>query len=250
MTVQAIRSGEPSMLEDFITAQKAMPGLQKTGINPHFGNKYVPLEQLIEKVLPVLNEHGFALVQLPTVLDGHPALETRLVHYGGETVSATMLLLCAKDDPQGQGSAITYARRYSLMSLLGLSADQDDDAEATRRPVRQSADQDDDAEATRRPVRQSAPAAQVAVQRQRMDSRIPERDDVPTPSCPEHGPLKYVAGGTSKATGRAYSAFWSCTRDCGAGNKGRGYTVDADGWYAQNQPSTPVDYDANDLPQE
>jgi ERF superfamily protein len=232
--MQAVRSSEPSMLDDFITAQKAMPGLQKTGINPHFGNKYVPLEQLIEKVLPVLNEHGFALVQLPTVLDGHPALETRLVHYGGETISATMLLLCAKDDPQGQGSAITYARRYSLMSLLGLSADQDDDAEATRKA----------------PVRQSAPAAQIAVQRQRMDSRIPERDDVPTPSCPEHGPLKYVAGGTSKATGRAYSAFWSCTRDCGAGNKGRGYTVDADGWYAQNQPSTPVDYDANDLPQE
>jgi ERF superfamily protein len=226
MTMQAIHGvEEQSMLDDLIDAQEAMPGLQKTGINPHFGNKYVPLEELIEKVLPVLNKHGFALVQLPTVLDGHPALETRLVHRGGESIHSTMLLLCAKDDPQGQGSAITYARRYSLMALLGLSADQDDDAEATRRPVRQS-------------------APQIAVQRQRANGNA-----VPPPECPDHGPLQYRAGGTSRE-GRPYSAFWSCKRDCTSGRNGRGYTVDADGWNAQNQPSTPVDYDANDLPQE
>lgn len=111
-----------------LAAQGDMPHLQRDAINPHFKSKFISLDTLMENVLPVLNKHGLVLLQLPTTVDGQPALRTRLVHAeSGEGLEDTMLLMAAKDDPQGQGSAITYARRYSLMSTLGLVADEDDD---------------------------------------------------------------------------------------------------------------------------
>ena len=239
MTTATVNGVEPTMLGDLIQAQNAMPGLQKTAINPHFGNRYVPLEELIEKVLPVLNAHGFVLMQLPTTLDGHPALETRLTHRSGETISGTMLLLCAKDDPQGQGSAITYARRYSLMSLLGLSADQDDDAERSHQSIQR----------TEKPAFARPPQAQVSVARQRVAASIhvPERDDIDEkPACPEHGELEYKPAGRSKA-GKPYSAFWGCVQGCENGQNGRGYSVWADAWFNAHQiiPETgeQIDYD-------
>lgn len=117
---------------DMLAVQKELPKLQKTGINPHFRNKYVPLEELMTQVLPVLNKHNFVLLQQPTTLDGEPALRYRLLHSSGETIEDIMPLLSKNADPQGQGSAITYARRYSLMSLLGLVADEDDDGHKSR----------------------------------------------------------------------------------------------------------------------
>lgn len=115
-----------------VAAQKQMPDLQRDKINPHFKSAYLSLEKLLEEVLPVLNANGLAVTQWPTffVVDGEakPALRTVLVHgESGEQMDGTMLLLPTKNDPQGQGSAITYAKRYALMSLCGLSADEDDD---------------------------------------------------------------------------------------------------------------------------
>jgi hypothetical protein len=82
-------------------------------------------------VVPQLNECGLIVTQLPTAIlvDGRPspALRTRITHAeSGEHLEDVMLLM-GKEDPQGQGSAITYARRYSLMAMLGLVADEDDD---------------------------------------------------------------------------------------------------------------------------
>jgi hypothetical protein len=129
-------------MKALVAAQKAMPELQRDKINPHFKSAYLSLEKLLAEVLPVLNTAGLAVTQWPTFVEAdgvlHPALQTVLVHgESGEQISGTMLLLAGKQDPQGQGSAITYAKRYALMSLCGLSADEDDDgnkASATRRP--------------------------------------------------------------------------------------------------------------------
>jgi hypothetical protein len=102
--------------------------IQKTAVGHHLGNKYVPLEDLLPEVIPALNRCGLVVLQMPTHVDGQPALTTKIIHAAtGESVSSTMLLLVAKPDPQGQGSAITYARRYSLMAMLGLVADEDTD---------------------------------------------------------------------------------------------------------------------------
>lgn len=124
-----------------LAAQRAAPELQRDSTNPGFkGSKYISLDSLVATVLPVLNEHGIVLVQSPTVSqDGRPALRTKLLHAeSGEFEEDTMLLELEKSTPQAQGSAITYARRYSLMSMLGLVADADDDGNATSMGRQQS----------------------------------------------------------------------------------------------------------------
>lgn len=109
--------------------------LQKTELNPAFRSKYIGLDTLHENVLPLVNRHGLTWTTRPgfTYLDGKasPTLIYSLTLAStGENQTGEMLLLLAKQDPQGQGSAITYARRYSLMAVLGLVADEDDDGNA------------------------------------------------------------------------------------------------------------------------
>lgn len=118
-----------------LAVQAEAPTLQKSAINPHFGNRFVPLEKVHEAVMPILNKHGLAWLTLPGVTDnGNPILNYRLIHVeSGDEVAGTMALL-GKSDPQGQGSAITYARRYSLMAVLGLVADEDDDGNEGSEP--------------------------------------------------------------------------------------------------------------------
>lgn len=118
--------------------------LQKDSINPHFKNSYIGLDSLVEKVLPLLNKHGIVVLQLPSIAEGSPALTTSLIHAeSGQMLNSQMFLVLDRDNPQGQGSAITYARRYALMSILGLVADTDDDGQSasqsgTKRTYRKS----------------------------------------------------------------------------------------------------------------
>ncbi len=107
--------------------------LLKDSQNPHYKNTYISLDSLVGEVLPVMNRCGLVLLQMPTMLDGMPALTTRIVEAtSGEFVEATMPLSLAKVDPQSQGSALTYARRYALMAFLGLVADEDTDGSAPK----------------------------------------------------------------------------------------------------------------------
>lgn len=117
-----------TLLEALLAVQSETPALQKSKINPAFKSKYVSLDTLMETVMPILNAHGLVWLTLPCRDEAGPALTYRLVHAtSGEAVEGTMPLMLAKTDPQGQGSAITYSRRYSLMAVLGLVADEDDD---------------------------------------------------------------------------------------------------------------------------
>lgn len=113
----------------FLKAQSEFPKLQKDGENPHFRSSFITLDNLLAKVLPVLNKNGLMMMQGVTTLDGQPALKTMITD-GTDVVETTMLLMMKSNDPQGQGSAITYARRYSLMAILGLAAGEDDDGNA------------------------------------------------------------------------------------------------------------------------
>lgn len=213
-----------TLFDDLLAAQGEMPNLQKTGLNPHFGNKYVPLEELMEKVIPVLNKHGLVLMQLPTVVDGHAGLTSSLIHRSGERIESTMLLMCAKDDPQGQGSAITYARRYALMSMLGLSADADDDAQRSMQTAKTNGN--------------GRPAPRGGAVREVLSETEP-------PVCPSHGSMAFVKAGTSKA-GKPYPAFWSCPeRRSGCQTK----TVDAADWKSQEVLRKDA-YDPDDVPNE
>lgn len=122
---------ESNIYADFIKLQKDLPKLQKTAENPFFKSAYVPLDQVLDKVLPVLHKHDFALMQsVGYTENGDPTLNTSLMHTSGAKIESTMLLQSKSADPQAQGSAITYARRYQLVTLLGMSVGEDDDGNA------------------------------------------------------------------------------------------------------------------------
>lgn len=110
-----------------------MPGIQKDSINPHFGNSYVSLDRVLDIVLPVLHARRILLLQLPANIDGRPALTTSFIHIDEKgihtSVESTTPLVLDKETPQAFGSALTYTKRYALLSSLGLTADEDDDAE-------------------------------------------------------------------------------------------------------------------------
>jgi hypothetical protein len=126
-----------------LEAQKAMPHVRKDDENPHFKNKFASLNAVLDTVLPILNDKGLVLSQLPTAVDGQPALRTVVIHAeSGESIEDTMLLVLAKNDPQAQGSALSYARRYSILSTLGLVTE-DDDGAAASKPKKQVVKDDD-----------------------------------------------------------------------------------------------------------
>lgn len=118
-----------SLNEALLELQKQPIELHKDSKNPHYGNTYVSLDAVLEAVLPRLSELDIVLTQTVGCNDQGPTLTTKLTHVPtGESVEDTMLLMLVKNDPQAQGSGITYARRYSLLTILSLTADEDDDA--------------------------------------------------------------------------------------------------------------------------
>jgi hypothetical protein len=125
-----------SLGEALLNVQRNAPKIQKDGLNPAFrGSKYIKLDSLLPQILPLLNENGLLLSQLPSFIsEGYapvPALTTRITFIASgfppESIEATAPLVLEKENSQGVGSAITYMRRYALLSILGLSADEDDD---------------------------------------------------------------------------------------------------------------------------
>ncbi len=136
--------------------------LQRDAINPHYNSRHISLGSLMGHVMPVMNRCGLVLLQMPTVVDGVPALTTRIVEAtSGEFVEATMPLSLAKVDPQSQGSALTYARRYALMAFLGLVADEDTDGNAPKSKRSASGNAEPAAGAAEKPMastRSAAPA--------------------------------------------------------------------------------------------
>ena len=98
--------------------------------NPHFRSRFASLATVRETVIPVLLKHGLVLTQLPKASDGAAGCVNLLMHSSGEWILEECLLPLDKNNAQGAGSAITYARRYSMQSIAGVVADEDDDANA------------------------------------------------------------------------------------------------------------------------
>ncbi len=110
-------------------AQGVMGGAIKDSSNPFFKSKYADLHSVIEAIKKPLADNGLSYTQLIETKDGEPYVTTMLMHSSGQSISASLKLKITKDDMQGLGSAISYARRYGLQSIVGLSAE-DDDGEA------------------------------------------------------------------------------------------------------------------------
>jgi hypothetical protein len=123
-----------------VKAQKEFGPALKSSTNPHFRSKYADLAACVEAVIDALNNNGIALVQKCHESDTGVNVETLLLHESGESLSCGVLHVPAsKQDPQGYGSALTYARRYSLMAACGI-APEDDDGNAASRTARNPLD--------------------------------------------------------------------------------------------------------------
>jgi len=111
----------------FVKAQREFAPALKTATNPHFRSKYVALDGCIEAVIDALNSNGIALMQKSHESDNGVTIETLFIHESGESLSGGLFHVPAvKHDAQGYGSALTYARRYSLMSAAGIAPEDDD----------------------------------------------------------------------------------------------------------------------------
>lgn len=111
-------------------AQTEFTAIPKDSSNPFFKSKYAGLPVVIAVASPILNKHGLSISQHISVEGDNDTMTTYLLHESGQYIAHAMRLHLVKSDPQGQGSAVTYARRYSYMSVLGLVADDDDDGNA------------------------------------------------------------------------------------------------------------------------
>ena len=117
----------------FVEAQKEFAPALKTSTNPHFRSKYVDLAGCVEAVLDALNNHGFALIQKTHDCENGVKVETLFMHESGEQISGgTIHVPADKQNAQGYGSALTYARRYSLMAACGIAPEDDDGNHATQ----------------------------------------------------------------------------------------------------------------------
>ena len=107
-------------------AQATLSPVLKDSTNPHFGNKYAELSTVLAAVMPALNSNGISLIQAPTFNGASVAVTTMLLHESGEWMETTLKMKPSKTDPQGVGSCITYARRYSALAIAGAAPDDDD----------------------------------------------------------------------------------------------------------------------------
>jgi len=113
-------------------AQAKMSNATFNKKNPHFGNRYADLAAIRDATVPALSANGLAITQFTSVGDAYMLLHTRLAHKSGQWIESIYPLPVILDKPQAMGSALTYAKRYSWASLCGVSAEEDDDANAAQ----------------------------------------------------------------------------------------------------------------------
>lgn len=117
-------------------AQTEMGKAIKNAKNPHLKSNYADLGSVMEACFDALHANGFAVMQPCGADERGQYVETILAHSSGHQFASRVHLVIGKNDMQGVGSAITYARRYGLLGMAGL-APEDDDGEATKAPQHQ-----------------------------------------------------------------------------------------------------------------
>jgi uncharacterized membrane protein YgcG len=103
--------------------------------NPHFRSRYADLAAVRDAIYPIFTKHGLSIIQAPTA-DGFLGfcLETRIMHESGEELIFYFPLPSDVNKMQAVGSAISYARRYTLSALAGIASEEDDDGNAATNP--------------------------------------------------------------------------------------------------------------------
>ena len=113
-------------------AQGEFTPVAKGAENPFFHSRYADLAAVVQATAPILAKHGLSVAQMPDFDGENDLLTTRLMHTSGQWLESTMRLYVPKATPQAQGSAVTYARRYSYSGTLGIVTEKDDDGEGAK----------------------------------------------------------------------------------------------------------------------
>lgn len=112
--------------------QSECPLITKDAVNPFFKSKYAPLDAIWKVIHPILKKHGLIVTQ--PVHEGR--VITAVIHAeSGESISGSFPMVAKDQTPQSYGSAVSYARRYGLCSLLSLQTGEDDDGNEATKPV-------------------------------------------------------------------------------------------------------------------
>lgn len=123
-------------IKEFVSALAKAQGVMKPAvfnrINPHFKTRYADFTSCMDACRGPLSENGLAPIQYCETIEGKLNLVTMLAHTSGQWMKSEFPLIPSKMDSQGIGSAMTYAKRYSLCGMVGIVADEegDDDGEA------------------------------------------------------------------------------------------------------------------------
>lgn len=116
-----------------------VPKVIKTRTNDYLKSKYADLSDVKDAIFEALDECGLFVLQSPT---GNYGMFTKIIHLESEEfISDTFYILPKENNPQLAGSIITYQRRYALVTMLGLVADDDDDANAPSKPLESKTDE-------------------------------------------------------------------------------------------------------------
>lgn len=114
-------------------AQAELSPAVKNAQNPHLKNRYADIAAVYEAIRETLPKHGLAVSQMVLPHDSKARVRTLLMHKSGQWIASECLMpIDGRGGPQGMGSAITYARRYSLSAIVGVVSEDDDDAEAAQ----------------------------------------------------------------------------------------------------------------------
>jgi hypothetical protein len=117
-----------------VKAQSELNHAKRDASNPHFKNDYATLESVIDATREPLAKNGLVALQPIVILpDGKSAVATLLVHTSGQFIRSLTPILNNKNDAQGLGSGITYARRFGLSAMIGISQTDDDGTTASNR---------------------------------------------------------------------------------------------------------------------
>lgn len=127
-----------ALCKAFVAVQPHLVMPEKDTTNPFFKSKYSTLDACIEANRRILSERGLAISQLPTGKGAEVKVSTLMLHDSGEYIMSNCTALAKAADPQAVGSGITYLRRYSYLSVLGIaSKDEDDDGHEASQPASQ-----------------------------------------------------------------------------------------------------------------
>ena len=133
----AITEEERQLAEDWYLAYSDIKNPAKNAVNPAFRSGYANLEAVLDVVRPMLLAHNLTLVQETTADGDHHGVWTHIDHRNGCMKDLGLCLLkVQRDDPQGAGSAISYAKRYALLSIFGLAQEDDDGNAASVQDVK------------------------------------------------------------------------------------------------------------------